>query len=362
MVAAVAAALALAGGVAALAQGASGSLPKSGTVVFFGLSQQNPYVAQWHVGAQLEAKKLGWKLNYVEDQNSQSQQDSQISQVLGGGTKPIGVILSPFEASAAAASMLAIKKAGIPLMVIDAPPPASQNALYDAFVGDSDPVSGSNAAKMLVAKAKADGVKLGGGLVVTCPLAYTSCGVRPNAFKAELHKLAPGAKVIKMVESAPTTTAFGAPGAYSVASQVVPQIKGKFNFLYASNDALALGAIKALKENGLTPGKNVLAVGATCLGKTTDQAVIDGELVGTDVQSPLVEGELSVIAIAQYINSGGKVLPGSEVVGSAAAPSLSAPLHKITYMPTPIVNNSKAAFLNTKIWGQTAQQLCSYTS
>ena len=54
-----------------------GGLPESGEVVFFGISQQNPYVAQWHEGAQAQAEEYGWTLRYVESQNSQQEQDGQ---------------------------------------------------------------------------------------------------------------------------------------------------------------------------------------------------------------------------------------------------------------------------------------------
>src|SRR5262245_50234135 len=86
--------------------GSSSALPKSGEVVFFGISQQNPYVKQWNLGAAYQAKKYGWTLRYVESANSQQQQDTQITQLLASGKKPVGIVLSPFAGKAAAASML----------------------------------------------------------------------------------------------------------------------------------------------------------------------------------------------------------------------------------------------------------------
>jgi ABC-type sugar transport system substrate-binding protein len=336
---------------------ASSALPKSGEVVFFGISQQNPYVRQWHLGSASQAKTYGWTLRYVESQNSQTQQDTQITQLLGSGKKPLGIILSPFAGKAAAASMLAIKKAKIPLIIIDAQPPPDQAPLYDIYAGANDNLSSQTSAQLLVTEAKQKGIKLGGGLIIGCPWEYQGCVHRRDAFPPALKKIDPTAKVIKSYP----TKGFGPTEGYDVATQVVPAMKGKFNFVYTLNDAIGLGVIKALKENGLTPGKDVLVVGGTCLGKATNKAVINGELAGTAVQSPFVEGRLQVVTLAQYLNNGDKVTPGAINVPAGQPPSLNQPPHKYNYMPNPPVENSAAGFLQAKVWGQTAKVLCSYT-
>jgi ABC-type sugar transport system substrate-binding protein len=346
------------GGTASAGSGGTSALPKSGEVVFFGLTQQNPYVAQWHQGAALQAKKYGWTLRYVEATQSQQQQDSQIQQVLTSSTKPIAIILSPFDGNAAAASMLAIKKAGIPLVVIDSQPPASQNDLYTMYAGTNDPLNAATAAQTLVAQAKTQHMTLGKGIIIGCPQGYLSCVSRPKAFIAELKKLIPGASIVGSYPS----TGFGVQEGYTVASQVVPQWKGKINFIYGVNDGLAYSAVTALKNNGLVPGKNVLLIGGSCNGTTTNRAVENGEMAGSGVQSPLIESELTVITIAQYLKNGKRVLPGSVSAGSAAPPSLSVPPHKLNFMPNPGVRSGPDGFQNTKIWGIPAATLCSYTA
>jgi ABC-type sugar transport system substrate-binding protein len=338
-------------------QTGSSALPKSGEIVFFGLSQQNPYVKQWNRGATAQAKAYGWTLRYVESQNSQTQQDTQITQLLGSGKKPLGIILAPFAGKAAAASMLAIKRAKIPLIIIDAEPPPDQASLYDIYAGANDNLSAQTSAGLLLTEAKQKGMKLDGGLIIGCPWEWQGCVHRRDAFPRALKKLDPTAKVIKSYP----TKGFGPTEGYDVATQVVPAMKGKFNFVYTLNDAIGLGVIKALKENGLTPGKDVLVVGGTCLGKATNKAVVNGELAGTAVQSPFVEGRLQVVALAQYLNNGNKVIPGRINVPANKPPSLLQAPHKYNYMPNPPVENSAAGFLKARVWGDTALKLCSYT-
>ena len=337
--------------------GKSSALPKGGEVVFFGISQQNPYVKQWHLGAAAQAKTYGWTLRYVESQNSQQQQDTQITQLLASGKKPLGIVLSPFAGKAAAASMLAIKRAKVPLVIIDAEPPADQAPLYDIYAGANDILSAQTSAQLFATEAKQKHIKLTNGLIIGCPWDYQGCVRRRDNFPPALKKVDPSAKVIKSYP----TKGFGPTEGYDVATQVVPAMKGKFNFVYTLNDAIGLGVIKALKENGLTPGKDVLVVGGTCLGRATNQAVLTGELAGTAVQSPFVEGRLTIVTLAQYLNNGGKVTPGRVNVSPGRPPSLSSPPHKYNYMPNPPVENSAAGFRNAKVWGQTAKQLCSYT-
>jgi ABC-type sugar transport system substrate-binding protein len=333
------------------------SLPKSGQIVFFGTSTQNPYLAEDSAGAQAQAKKYGWSYRYVESDNSQQQQDGQITQFLGSGQKPLAIILNAFSADAAAASMNAIQQAHIPLVVVDSVPPANQNSLYQMYSGPSDTVSAQTSAQLLVDEAKQKGITLKNGLEISCPQQYKGCKDRVVAFPGALKKLDPSTKVLKNFP----TAGFGEANSYPVATQVIPKYKGKINFIYTANDSLGAGVVKALQQNGLTPGKNVLVVGGTCLGKATDKMAATGALAGTAVQSPRVEGELAVLLVAQYLSNGKKILPGSFNVPSGAAPSLSTPPHKINIMPNPVVRASLAAFKKTKIWGQTASQLCGYT-
>jgi ABC-type sugar transport system substrate-binding protein len=336
---------------------AAGALPKSGEIVFFGTSTQNPYLAEDSAGAQAQAKKYGWTYKYVESDNSQQQQDGQITQFLGSGQKPLAIILNAFSADAAAASMNAIQQAHIPLIVVDSVPPANQNSLYQMYSGPSDTVSAQTSAQLLVDEAKQKGITLKDGLEISCPQQYKGCKDRVVAFPGALKKLAPSTKVLKNFP----TSGFGEANSYTVATQVIPKYKGKINFIYTANDSLGAGVVKALQQNGLTPGKNVLVVGGTCLGKATDKMAANGELAGTAVQSPKVEGELAVLLVAQYLSNGKKILPGSFNVPAGTAPSLSTPPHKINIMPNPVVRASLSAFKKTKIWGQTASQLCGYT-
>jgi ABC-type sugar transport system substrate-binding protein len=229
--------------------------------------------------------------------------------------------------------------------------------LYDIYAGAPDVLSAQTSAELIATEAKQKKITLAGGLIIGCPWDYQGCVRRRDNFPPALKKLVPSARIVKSYP----TKGFGPTEGYDVATQVIPAMKGKFNFVYTLNDAIGLGVIKALKENGLTPGKDVLVAGGTCLGKATNKAVVSGELAGTAVQSPFVEGRLTIVNLAQYLSNGNKVTPGRISVPADQPPPLKTPPHKYNYMPNPPVENSAAGFVQAKVWGQTAKQLCSYT-
>jgi ABC-type sugar transport system substrate-binding protein len=337
------------------AKGAAGELPSSGTVQFFGQSRENPYFGLNVDGAKSIADKHGWDVKYVES-TSQEEQDAAIQQMLVQGEKPLGVILNPISGQAAVASEMAIKSGGIPLVILNQVPRSDQEELFDAYAGVNDVGSGQTAAQILIEGAKKAGVPLGDGLIVNTIAGHTAAQDRVKGFLGELAKASPSSKVLDDVTSGGFLEAEG----YDIGSQVIPANKGKINWIYGVNDALALGAIRAAKENGLTPGKDVLFIGGTCMNSKTNKAVLEGELVGTAVQSPFIEGAAAMYAMAAYIKTG-KVTDGETNLSADTPPSIDGPPHKWNYMPNPTVAGTQESFDSTKIWGMPASQLCNYS-
>jgi ABC-type sugar transport system substrate-binding protein len=336
------------------ANAGTGEFPSSGTVQFFGPSTENPYFGENVKGAQEVAQKHGWEVGHVES-SSQEEQDAAVQQMLAQGEKPVGVILNPIAGEAAIATEQAIKAAGIPLVLLNQVPKEGQEDLYDAYAGVNDVGSGETAAKLLVEGAKAAGITLGDGLIVNTVAGHTAAQDRVAGFTAALAEGSPSSKTLDNVTSGGFLEAEG----YNIGSQVIPANKGKFNWVYGVNDALAAGAIRAAKENGLTPGKDILFVGGTCMNANTNKAVLDGELVGTAVQSPWVEGASAMYAVAAYIKTG-EVVDGEAELSADEPPSIDEPPHKKNYMPNPAVANNQESFDSTTVWGKPASELCNY--
>ncbi len=80
----------------------------------------------------------------------------------------------------------------------------------------------------------------------------------------------------------------------------------KIQVLYAHNDGMALGAIQAIKEAGLQPGKDIIVIGVDGV-KGAFQAIVAGEQNVTVECSPLL-GPQAVQAVSDLRD--GKKLPG----------------------------------------------------
>ena len=100
---------------------------------------------------------------------------------------------------------------------------------------------------------------------------------------------------------------------YKTASQIIPAYKNEISWVYTENDSLAEGVIQALKESGLHPGKDVLVVGGTCHGDTTN--LLNKELIGTGIQAAYLEGWSSVQTTYKYLKTK-KVLDGDTYLPS----------------------------------------------
>jgi len=138
---------------------------------------------------------------------------------------------------------------------------------------------------------------------------------------------------------------------------VIPKFKGQFDFMWVSNQQAANGIIRALKENGITPGKDVFIVSGDCSGSL--DAVKNGETFGTGIQPAAVEGAVAVRTAAKYVATGKVEGDVIQLEVEAEAPTADdTPPAKYNYMPhAPAIGAEGVA--DTKIWGYTADEICS---
>jgi ABC-type sugar transport system substrate-binding protein len=91
----------------------------------------------------------------------------------------------------------------------------------------------------------------------------------------------------------------------SVAESMISELLAKardIQLIICGNDAMALGAITALKDHGLTPGKSVLVVGADAQPETM-AAIHAGTQLDTVTHSPYLEAVWAVEAMSNYLQS-----------------------------------------------------------
>ncbi|WP_406477573.1 substrate-binding domain-containing protein [Streptomyces sp. NBC_01615] len=234
----------------------------------------NPFFVQIKAGAQEEAKKLGADLTVTDAQNDASQQANQLQNFTSSGIGSI--IVNPVDSDAAGPAVRAANKADIPVVGVD----RGVNKADTAALVASDNIAGGK----LGAKAMAEKLGGKGKIVILQGLAGTSASRERGAGFAEGLKAYPGIEVV-----AQQPADFDRTKGLDVMANLLqahPDIQGVF----AENDEMALGAIKAL---GSKAGTSVSVIGfdGTPDGLT---AVKAGTLYASVAQQPKELGRIAV--------------------------------------------------------------------
>jgi ribose transport system substrate-binding protein len=289
------AAVAVAGAVLALGltacndNGGSAGAGGGGGDIKIGLSVStlnNPYFVQLRQGAEAEAKKEGVKITTTDAQNDASQQVNQVQNFTSQSMKAI--IINPVDSSAAAPAVKAADRTKIPVIAADRGVTGATVAQTVA----SDNVAGGRLAAQELGKA------LGGKgkVAVLQGTAGTSAARDRQQGFTDGIKAFPGIQVV-----AQQPADFDRTKGLDVMTNIF-QAHSDITGVFAANDEMALGAIKAL---GAKAGKQVKVVG---FDGTPDglKAIQAGTLTADVAQQPVLLGQMAVQAAVKAAK-GGKI-------------------------------------------------------
>lgn len=259
------------GAAALVATGCSGTGASGDITIGLAVSTlNNPFFVELQQGAQEMADKLGAKLTVVDAQNDATNQVNQVQTLVTQGVKAI--ILNPVDSKQSAPAAKAAETANIPLISVD----RAVEGKVAAEVASNN-VSGGSLAAIELGRATSGEVAHLKGI----PGASASRD-RGQGFEQGLNS-----GNIKVVASA--VADFDRAKGLNETTNLLqghPGLKG----LFAENDEMALGAIKAL---GARAGKDVQVVG---FDGTPDglKAIQDGTLAATIAQQPKLLGSRAV--------------------------------------------------------------------
>ncbi|MGP3933232.1 D-ribose ABC transporter substrate-binding protein [Nonomuraea sp. KM88] len=239
----------------------------------------NPYFVQLRDGAQAEAKRLGATLTVTDAQNDASQQVNQVQNFTSQNMKAI--IINPVDSDAAAPAVKAAERVDIPVVAAD----RGVNGAEVAQTVASDNVAGGKMAAQELAK------QLGekGEVAVLQGTPGTSASRdRGQGFTQGIAAY----PNIKVVAKQPAD--FDRTKGLDVMTNLIQSHPGVTG-VFAENDEMALGAIKAL---GAKAGQQVKVVG---FDGTPDalKAVQAGTMAATVAQQPKLLGRQAVEAAVQ---------------------------------------------------------------
>ena len=196
-----------------------------------------------------EAAKRGIDLKFADAQQKQENQIKALRSFIAQGVDVIA--FSPVVETGWQPVLTEIKKAKIPVVLTDRAVSVTDPSLYVTFIGSDFVEEGRRAGEWL---AKATGGKAVIAELVGTPGSAPAID-RKKGFEEVLAKN-PGMKIVKS-QSGDFTRAKGKEVMESFLKS--PDAK-QITALFAHNDDMALGAIQAMEEAGVKPGKDILIV------------------------------------------------------------------------------------------------------
>jgi galactofuranose transport system substrate-binding protein len=236
-------------------------------VGFAQTESNNPWRIAQTNSMQDEAKKLGYQMVYTDAAGSAAKQVADVNSMIAQGVDLI--FLAPREEKPLIPAIMAAKKAGIPVILLDRNVDqslAKAGEDYVTFIGSDFIKEGQRVAEWLIKNAN--------GKTKIIQLEGTTGSSPANDRKKGFDDAIAAAGGFEMLAS--QTGDFSRDKGRQVAEALL-QAHPDANVIYAHNDEMAIGAIAALEAAGKVPGKDVLVLSIDG-GKEAVQAVVDGKI------------------------------------------------------------------------------------
>ncbi|MDR5806816.1 ABC transporter substrate-binding protein [Caballeronia sp. LZ019] len=238
------------------------------------------------------AKDAGIDLKFSD---AQQKQENQIKAIRSYIAQRVDVIaFSPVVETGWDTVLIEAKNAKIPVVLTDRAISSKDESLYVTFIGSDFTEEGRKAGRWLVNKMKDNAgpvniVELQ-GTVGSAPAID-----RKKGFE-EIIKADPKYKIIRS-QTGDFTRAKGK----EVMEAFLKADGKKINVLYAHNDDMAIGAIQAIEEAGMKPGKDIIIISVDGV-KGAFEAMMAGKLNVSVECSPLLGPQL--MAVVKDIKAG----------------------------------------------------------
>jgi galactofuranose transport system substrate-binding protein len=228
------------------------------------------------------AKESGIDLKFAD---AQQKQENQIKALRSFIAQKVDVIaFSPVVETGFETVLREAKAAKIPVILTDRAVSAKDDSLWVTFMGSDFLEEGRKAGRWL-----AENMKGKSGDVNIVELQGTVGSAPAIDRKKGFEEIIKGDPKFKIIRS--QTGDFTRAKGKEVMEAFLKADAGKINVLYAHNDDMAIGAIQAIEEAGLKPGKDIVIVSVDGV-KGAFEAMMAGKLNVTVECSPLLGPQL----------------------------------------------------------------------
>lgn len=214
------------------------------------------------------AKESGIEVLFSD---AQQKQENQIKAIRSFIAQQVDIIaFSPIVETGWDAVLKEAKEAGIPVIILDRDIQVKDEALYTTYIGTDSLEEGKKAGRWLLEKCQKETKTIN---VVELKGTDDSAPTiqRSNGFKEIIKSNAK----IKIIGS--ENGDFMRSKGKEIMEKFLQAQKGSIDVVYSHNDDMALGAIEAIEEYGLKPGKDIMIVSVDAI-KDALEAMIAGKL------------------------------------------------------------------------------------
>jgi ABC-type sugar transport system substrate-binding protein len=221
-----------------------------------------------------EAAKRGIDLKFSDGQGKQENQIRALRSFIA--QKVDAIVLAPLVETGWDPVLRDAKRAGIPVIITDRSIATTDESLYACFIGSDFLEEGRMAAEWLAKKTGGKGriVELQG------TPGSAPANDRRKAFAEGIAKH----PELKIIDS--QSGDFRRTGGKEVMEAFIKKHGKNIDVLYAHNDDMALGAVKAIEEAGMKPGTDIVIVSIDAVREGV-QAVVAGKINCTVECNPL---------------------------------------------------------------------------
>jgi len=212
-----------------------------------------------------EAAKRGIDLKFSDAQGKQENQIRALRSFIA--QKVDYIVLAPLVETGWDPVLRDAKRAGIPVIITDRSIATADESLFACFIGSDFLEEGRMAAAWLAKKT--------GGKGRIVELQGTPGSAPANDRRKAFAEGIAGHPDLKIIDS--QSGDFRRTGGKEVMEAFLKKHGKNIDILYAHNDDMALGAIQAIEEAGLKPGKDIIIVSIDAVREGV-QAVVDGKI------------------------------------------------------------------------------------
>ncbi|MGL5356888.1 MAG: ribose ABC transporter substrate-binding protein RbsB [Cetobacterium sp.] len=257
------------------------SIAKAGRIGFVLSTQDNPFFVTLKEGAVLKAKELGHEIIVLDSQNDPSKELSNVEDLIVNGIDVL--LVNPTDSDAIISSIKAANRFKVPVITLDR---SSNGGKVVSHIASDNAAGGVLAGQFLLKKleGKSNSIVELEGIPGT-----TAARDRGNGFNSAVNG--------KLNTVAKQAADFDRTKGLNVMENIL-QGQPNIDAIFAHNDEMALGALKAVEAAGK---KNILIVGFDATEDAV-RAVKDGKLAATVAQKPDEIGIQGVLAAHKIIN------------------------------------------------------------